>query len=238
MVSIVLDGAGGDLAATLASIRAQAYDRIEVVLARRAKRSRRRRGDRRRSPRTPEARVNAAVRGRRASSSSCCSGGDLLAPHCIVDLVTAVQDGADAAYGDEDRYDEDREHDEWHLKPAAFGRETLLSYDVVGAPLLVRRDAVPALGGLDAACAPVAAHDFALRLAERTERIAHVGEVLFSRPAALAADPFDATAATIPVVAAAIGRLGATATVEPGRGAAERAVRRSHRPTPRRRSRS
>ena len=37
----------------------------------------------------------------------------------------------------EDRYDEALEHHDGHLKPASLGRETLLSYDVVGAPLMV-----------------------------------------------------------------------------------------------------
>ena len=36
----------------------------------------------------------------------------------------------------------DHEHHDGHLKPARFGSETLFSYDVIGAPLLVRTDAL------------------------------------------------------------------------------------------------
>ena len=216
VVSVVIDAAGGDLSATLGTLRSQCYDRMEVLVA--APAARTVDGDVRVVVATGSAedRANAAVAVATGEFVVVLAAGDLLAPHCLVDLVTAVQDGADAAYGDEDRVDEDSEHVDWHLKPAAFGRETLLSYDVVGAPLLVRTALFTRLGGYDANAAPVAGHDFALRLAEVTERIAHVGEVLLSRPFAAAPDPADATAATIPVVTAAIARLGAEATVTAG----------------------
>jgi O-antigen biosynthesis protein len=216
VVSVVVVAARGELTSTLATLDAQIYDRTEVVVvATEAVRC---------DPAvivvtaqgTDEELANAGVEAANGEFVVVLGAGDLLAPHALCDLVTALQDGADAAYADEDRYDEDHEHADGHLKPARFGRETLYSYDVVGAPLLVRTTLHKELGGLDATTAPVAAHDFALRLAERTASIAHVAEVLLSRPAEFAPDPFDATAATIPVVTRALSRLGASATVGAG----------------------
>jgi len=216
LVSVVVVAGQGELDRTLVTLDAQVYDRTEVLVV---------------SPRplrcdpsvtvleatgSTESLANAGVKKASGEFSVVLQAGDLLAPNALCDLVTALQDGADAAYGDEDRYDEDYEHHEGHLKPARFGPETLLSYDVVGAPLLVRTELYVDLGGLDEAAAPVAAHDFALRLSERTGRLNHVAEVLLSRPAQLAPDPFDATAATIPVVTAALARRGATAVVGAG----------------------
>jgi GT2 family glycosyltransferase len=215
-VTCVVVATGGDLAATLASLRAQVYDRVEVLVV---------------APRATtvpsparslvaeggfETLANAAVAAATGEYVVVVRAGDVLGAHCVFDLVVAVQDGADAAYGDEDRVDELGEHHDGHLKPAAFGRETLLSYDVVGAPLLVRRELVVDLGGFDPAASPVAEHDLSLRLTERTDKVAHVGAVLVSRPLADAPDPADATAATITVVERAFERLGRTARVEPG----------------------
>lgn len=215
-VSVVVATGNGDLERTLESVRAQVYDRVEVLVAGAHSRS------------VPagviavahegpaEDRVNAAVAEATGDFVLALEAGDLLAPHALVDLVAAVQDGSDAAYGDEDRYDEHDEHVDWHLKPAAYGHETHLSYDVIGAPLLVRTSLFRALGGLDASAAPVAAYDFALRLAEESDRLQHIGEVVLSRITASAADPAEATAAMVPVVTAALKRLGASATVTPG----------------------
>jgi len=213
-VVVVADAPG--LERTLASLLAQIYDRTEVVVAAT--------WPVKLDPTVSvvvedggfEALANAAVRRAGGEFVTVLRAGDLLEPHAICDLVSALQDGSDAAYADEDRYDEEGLHEDGHLKPARFGLETLFSYDVVGAPLLVRRQLYDELGGLDATCAPVAGHDLALRVAERTDRLAHVPSVLLSRPLSHAVDPFDATAATIPVVARALARRGATAVVGAG----------------------
>ncbi|HLK46381.1 MAG TPA: glycosyltransferase, partial [Acidimicrobiales bacterium] len=208
-VSVVVAPAPGDLDQTLASIRAQCYDRIEVLVAARAE------GTTRYEPgATRAASLNAAMATARGDYVLCVLQGDVLAPNCVFDLVHAVQSGEDAAYGDEDRI-ERGEHTAGHLKPARFGRETLYSYDVVGAPLLVRRQLACELGYDDAAH-PVESHDLALRLAERTAAITHVPGVLLSRPASLDPDPADATAATISVVTRALARQGRSASVSAG----------------------
>jgi GT2 family glycosyltransferase len=216
VVSVVVADGRGDLAATLGTLSSQVYDRVEVLVVSSG------------SPVLPEsvallaadgpteAQLNAAVDAATGDYVLALAAGDLLAPHAIYDLVACVAEGYDAAYGDEDRYDQAHEHVDGHLKPATFGRETLYSYDVVGAPLLVDRALFQKLGGYDESTTPVAPHDFALRLTEATERIGHVAEVLVSRPAMLDPDPMDATAATIPVVTAALARAGATATVAMG----------------------
>ena len=144
----------GELPATLATLDAQVYDRTEVVVV---------------GPEavrcdpavvvvtasgTFEELANAGVEAANGEFVLVLGAGDLLAPHALCDLVTALQDGADAAYADEDRYDVDHEHQDGHLKPARFGRETLFSYDVVGAPLVVRTTLYKELGGLDATTAP------------------------------------------------------------------------------------
>jgi GT2 family glycosyltransferase len=216
VVSVVVATGAGDVERTIESIRAQVYDRCEVLVAgggRRAGVS----GVITVSHKGPaEDRVNAAVKEATGEFVVVLDAGDILSPHAIVDLVAAVQDGSDAAYGDEDRVDEESEHVDWHLKPARFGHETHLSYDVIGSPLLVRTSLFGEVGGLDASTAPAAAYDFALRLVEATDRIHHVGEVLVSKPAALAVGPEEETAAMVPVVTAALKRRGASATVTPG----------------------
>ena len=211
---MVADGEG--LAETLAALDTQVYDRTEVLVAATAPLGLRHpatvlvaSGDR-------ATRLNEAVAAATGSFVLVLDAGDLVEPRCVSDLVACVLEGNDAAYGDEDTYDEDHEHDHGHLKPSAFGRETLYSYDVVGAPLLVARDLFVELGGYDATRTPVEGHDLALRLAEATERIGHVAGVLLSRPAATRPDPADATAATVAVVAAAFERRGVRATVTPG----------------------
>jgi O-antigen biosynthesis protein len=216
LVSAVVVAERGELAATLVSLDAQIYDRVEVLVVS----SRPLRCDPSvrvlEAQGSDEALANAAVDEATGEFVVVLHAGDLLASYALCDLVTALQDGADGAYGDEDRYDVDHEHADGHLKPASFGRETLFSYDVVGAPLVVRTELYRALGGLDESTAPVAAHDLSLRLAERTERLNHVAEVLVSRPLEAAPDPFDATAASIAVVTAAFTRLGVSATVGAG----------------------
>ena len=145
-----------------------------------------------------------------------CGAGDLFAPHALCDLVTAAPGRRGRRL---------RRRGPLRPGPRAPRRPPEARAVRPRDPLLLRRRRRAArrahhpLQGARGARrhdrAPVAAHDFALRLAERTESIAHVAEVLLSRPG-LAPDPFDATAATIPVVARRSRRIGATATVGAG----------------------
>jgi GT2 family glycosyltransferase len=214
-VSAVVVAGKGDLSVTLGSLAAQVYDRLEVVVV---------------APAALEvtapvrcvaaqgsvsARLNAGIAEATGEYVCCVLAGDVLAHNAIYDLVVGVQDGSAAAYGDEDRTDARGEHESGHLKPSSFGDETLLSYDVVGAPLLALKATVTAVGGYDEATEPAHFHDLSLRIAEVTRPV-HVTGVLLSRPQALDPDPFDAAAATVSVVTRAFERRGHHASVEVG----------------------
>ncbi|HEY8081051.1 MAG TPA: hypothetical protein VIE15_03095, partial [Acidimicrobiales bacterium] len=206
LVSAIVATGAGELAATLSTLDTQSYEQLEVVVA----------CDHALDlpgvtvvifDGNAEDRINAAGAEASGEFLVILQAGDLLDPACVSELVGALQQGADAVYGDEERLGPRGETVARHRKPATLGRETLLSYDVVGAPLLVRSTLFAELGGFAAGAAPVAAHDFALRLAERSSAILHVPAVLLARPIELDPDPADATAATISVVTAAIRRL-------------------------------
>jgi O-antigen biosynthesis protein len=215
-VSVVIAVGRGDLSATISSLSTQVYDRIELVVVAAAHLELVAPARCVVHDGTDAERWNAGVAAASGEYVVCLLAGDELAPHALFDLVTAVQDGSIAAYGDEDRLDARGGHTGGHLKPAAFGNETLLSYDVVGAPLMVETEQFVALGGYDPATEPVASHDFALRLSEVTSGIAHVTGVLVSRPESSDPDPADAAAATVSVVARAFERRGRHAEIEVG----------------------
>ncbi|MHB8219256.1 MAG: glycosyltransferase [Acidimicrobiales bacterium] len=142
--------------------------------------------------------VGAAVARGRAPAWMHLGPHDLLAPDAIDLLLRALEDdtggagggptwddsvrsGADAAYGDEDRMDEQgRVHDPV-LKPG-WSPELLLSLPYLGRPLVWRRTAVDSAGGIRALPDGDWEHDLMLRVTERTGRVAHVPEVLCHRP--------------------------------------------------------
>ncbi len=74
------------------------------------------------------------------------------------------------------------------LKPPAVGPHTLLSYDVVGRPALVRVETAFAAGGFRAEAGVAFEHDLWLRLSEAGRTFAHVTRVL---PAGRAAGAFE-----------------------------------------------
>ncbi|HTX62107.1 MAG TPA: glycosyltransferase family 2 protein, partial [Acidimicrobiales bacterium] len=219
VVSIIVAGDDTELAATLASIAAQLYDRIEVLWC--APHPHTTSGATELEVRhvavdgTMAERHNAGVDGALGELCLCVRAGDRLERHCVFELVAALQGGADAAYGDEDRLDERGEHTAPHLKPAVFGPETQLSYDVCGAPLCVRTALLQEVR-FSASAAPVESHDLSLRLFEAGCRFEHVAGVLLNRPQHLDPDPADAAAASVRVVRGAFVRRGLTASVEVG----------------------
>ncbi len=101
------------------------------------------------------------------------------------------------------------------LKPAAVGPHTLLSYNLVGRPALLRRSSVVRVGGLRADAGHAAEHDLYLRLSEDRASWRHLPVVLPGRGRAerehsqLAED-------TRRVVGAALARRGVPAEVVPG----------------------
>jgi GT2 family glycosyltransferase len=102
------------------------------------------------------------------------------------------------------------------LKSPAVGPHTLLSYNVVGRPALVRVETLFAAGGYSPDAGWAYEHDAYLRLSESKARFRHVPRVL---PAGHSERYFDAARLnedTCKVVQAALDRRGWRGTVKPG----------------------
>jgi GT2 family glycosyltransferase len=106
------------------------------------------------------------------------------------------------------------------LKSPAVGAHSLLSYNVVGRPALIRRDALARLGGFATDAGWAFEHDAYLRLHEADARFRHVAQVL---PAGRPASSFRAEHLnddTVTIVRAALARRGwgddVTARATPG----------------------
>jgi O-antigen biosynthesis protein len=117
-----------------------------------------------------------------ASASPACmvlDQHDQLAPDAVSLLSAALVD-ADLAYGDEDRSDDEGAAYAPVLKPD-WSPELVLSWCYVGRPLAARVALVVAAGGFRATPGGDWEHDLVLRVTERTQRVAHVAEVLCHR---------------------------------------------------------
>lgn len=102
------------------------------------------------------------------------------------------------------------------LKSPAVGPHTLLSYNVVGRPALLRVETLFGVGGFSPDAGWAYEHDAYLRLSEAKARFTHVPRVL---PAGRSARHFDAARLnedTSRVVQAALNRRGLRGTVAPG----------------------
>lgn len=102
------------------------------------------------------------------------------------------------------------------LKSPGVGPHTLLSYNVIGRPALIRVETLFAVGGFSPGAGYAYEHDAYLRLSESKARFRHVPRVL---PAGRSARHFDATRLnedTCTVVQAALDRRGWRGSVAPG----------------------
>jgi len=102
------------------------------------------------------------------------------------------------------------------LKSPAVGPHTLLSYNVVGRPALLRVETLFRVGGFSTDAGWAFEHDAYLRLSEANAHFRHVATVL---PAGRPASSFDATRLngdTCRVVQSALNRRGWKGTVTPG----------------------
>lgn len=86
---------------------------------------------------------------------------------------------AELFYSDEDKVDDNGVHSGTFLKPD-FSPERLRGNMYIGHLVMVRREAVAAVGGLRAGFDGSQDHDLALRLVERGAPVVHVPEVLYS----------------------------------------------------------
>jgi GT2 family glycosyltransferase len=102
------------------------------------------------------------------------------------------------------------------LKPAAVGPHTLLSYNVVGRPALIRIDSLKRIGGFKNGFGWAFEHDAYLRLSESGARFRHVAKVLHAGRPDIAFDPPHLDPGTISATKGALLRRGWVGTVERG----------------------
>ncbi len=133
--------------------------------------------------------------------------GDVLAPDAVAQLSAALID-ADVAYADEDRISPHGLLSSPILKPD-WSPELLISWCYLGRPTALRVAPVIAAGGIRPLPQGDWEHDLLLRVTERTQRVAHVAEVLCHRAAA-------ARSAGPAAVVDALARRGEPASVAPG----------------------
>ncbi|MGH9088375.1 MAG: glycosyltransferase family 2 protein [Acidimicrobiales bacterium] len=147
-----------------------------------------------------------------ASGSPCFTllgAHDRLAPDAVSLLAGALVD-ADVAYADEDLLDHEGLPATPRLKPD-WSPELCQSCNYVGRPVAYRQALVVAAGGVRPVPGGDWEHDLVLRVTERTDRIAHIPEVLCHRRGGARGAAFGNGA-----VVAALRRRGEVATVEPG----------------------
>ena len=102
------------------------------------------------------------------------------------------------------------------LKSPAVGPHTLLSYNLVGRPALLRRSVVRDVGGFDEEAGWAFEHDLYLLLRETNATFHHVPHVFRAGRSLLAFDPGHVDADTIACVARALARRGIAASTSPG----------------------
>jgi GT2 family glycosyltransferase len=106
--------------------------------------------------------------------------GALLRPHALLDLVMTAEcmTSAELVYADEDRIDAAGQRSGWRFKPA-WSPNVLDAWDYLGAPTLMRRETLRALGGWRSD-AEAPHHDLLLRLTRYVapRAIVHLAKLL------------------------------------------------------------
>jgi len=104
---------------------------------------------------------------------------DLLTPDCLYELArTIARTGADFVYSDEDKIDGEGRYASPFFKPD-WSPDALMSIMYTCHVTAMRRSLVEAVGGLRSGYDGAQDYDLALRITERTDRIAHVPRVLY-----------------------------------------------------------
>jgi GT2 family glycosyltransferase len=107
------------------------------------------------------------------------SADDELAPEALFELVKRLNDSDDdIVYSDEDWLSETGRREDPLFKPD-WGPDLLLSINYLERFGIFRRQLVSEVGGFRTAAGAAQVYDLALRLTERTSRIAHVPRVLY-----------------------------------------------------------
>ncbi len=156
---------------------------------------------------------------------------DVLEPDALALMVDALEAGADVAYSDHDILTPEGHETRPYLKPD-YSPEQLRNQNYLLHLLAIRRSLIEAVGGFRVGFDGAQDHDLLLRIAERTDRITHVPDVLYhwrQASTSVAADPtakpwaYDAGQRAVQEHCS---RTGIEATVEPGPVAGTYRVRR------------
>jgi GT2 family glycosyltransferase len=129
--------------------------------------------------------------------------GDVLAPHALAEVACRANTSADfdVLYVDEDHLDAKGRRIQPFFKPD-WSPDLLRTCNYWGEFLVVRTSLLREVGGEGAGLMGLHAHDLALRLSERTARIAHLARILVHRRVGVASSLESVTAAQ-----AGLGRL-------------------------------
>jgi GT2 family glycosyltransferase len=114
--------------------------------------------------------------------------------------------GIDVVFADESR----RNHASPILKPAGVGPHTLISYNLIGRPALIRTSSLLRIGGFSVATGWAFEHDAFLRIQESEGRFKHVAKVLTGGRPEIAFSDEHVSDATVAVSRAALERRGWT----------------------------
>ena len=110
------------------------------------------------------------------------SAGDTLASHALVSLAEAITTNKrpDLVYSDEDLIDPAGKRIRPIFKPD-WSPDLLLTQYYLGNLTVFRSEAVQNCGGIDWSSGEAAAHDLALRITEKSDRIVHIPDVLIQK---------------------------------------------------------
>ncbi len=145
--------------------------------------------------------------------------GDTLVPEAMFKMVNLLRNTqADVVYGDEDSEDISDRISNTIFKPY-WSPDMFLSTPYVGRPCAIRRDVVEGLGGFRSGFEGAEEYDLMLRVAENTDRIRHLPEVLYHRRVyekEPTREEYVARETLERAVSEALERRSVKATVEPG----------------------
>jgi GT2 family glycosyltransferase len=127
---------------------------------------------------------------------------DILKPHALAQMARWIQaePSLDLVYSDEDKLDPEGRLVDPHLKPD-WSPDQLLAQNYVCHLTVLRRSVAESVGGLRSKFDGSQDYDLLLRVTERTERIAHVPEPLYSWRAAQGSFAADADSKPYAIVA-------------------------------------
>jgi GT2 family glycosyltransferase len=106
---------------------------------------------------------------------------DEIAPHALykaIELLNEKND-ADLIYFDEDKIESDGTHVDPHFKPD-WSPDTFLSYCYLGHFTIFRKNLIDAIQGLQADINVSMDYDLLLRITEKTNKIYHIADILYS----------------------------------------------------------